>query len=488
MAGMLKAISLLLIGGGIGAYAAGGDDQGSGGLAAGFGGLSKVAAFSTERSGRAATSHRHADATEWSDDQSRLKAGVPSALTLKAMTPDAPPPLRNGGRTGLRVAQATGTMTDARQLPPPSMRPILVGTRESSSADGGDNRPTEVRLAESIQKELKRVGCYAGTVDGDWGPDTRRAMQAFNDRVNATLPTAHPDYILLTLLQGHAAKACGAACPPGQDLSGGGKCLPRSVIAEERRRQAARRSAHSEASAAATALSAGSALEGDKSSTASHTKSSVGDRAALEREALEVRRAHRADRERQRIAAAEARRKQMAAEASARAEANRAARLAAVKNAWAAAEERRREELALLSARAAKRTAAKTAHSVAPANSAAAAGAPSPGSVAALASPPLPVRPSPAFRQQIAASLAGIKVASDSTIPIDRNAARSRHLKRPRNARYVGPFVPPPTYRVGRLPAARAIRGFRIFTSAPARSYRRSNPQAIFRELQYRMP
>jgi hypothetical protein len=43
--------------------------------------------------------------------------------------------------------------------------------------------------------------------------------------------------------------------------------------------------------------------------------------------------------------------------------------------------------------------------------------------------------------------------------------------------------MPPPMYRVGRLPAFRA-NGARVY----AYVQRRSNPQRIFRELQYRMP
>jgi len=90
---------------------------------------------------------------------------------------------------------------------------------------------TRRRLARSIQGELKRVGCYKGEVDGDWSAETRRAMKAFNDRVNASLPIEQPDFILLTLLQGHAAQACGPACPAGQVPTARGTCEPRSIIA-----------------------------------------------------------------------------------------------------------------------------------------------------------------------------------------------------------------------------------------------------------------
>jgi hypothetical protein len=56
-------------------------------------------------------------------------------------------------------------------------------------------------------------------------------MRAFMERVNATLPIEDPDYILLTLVQGHATQACGVGCPSGQTSSESGRCLPNAVVA-----------------------------------------------------------------------------------------------------------------------------------------------------------------------------------------------------------------------------------------------------------------
>ena len=74
-------------------------------------------------------------------------------------------------------------------------------------------------IERQLQKELRRVGCYSGELNGVWTTSTRRAMQAFTDRVNAVLPIDQPDGILLALVQGHPGKVCGAPCPVGQGLS-----------------------------------------------------------------------------------------------------------------------------------------------------------------------------------------------------------------------------------------------------------------------------
>lgn len=111
----------------------------------------------------------------------------------------------------------------------------------------GQGRPATVRpgdeasrgeLVRNLQRELKRVGCYTGDVDGDWGSGSKRAMGAFTDRVNAKLPIDEPDYILLTLLQGYMSQACGKGCPAGQSTQDGGRCVPNAVVAQSSRRSA----------------------------------------------------------------------------------------------------------------------------------------------------------------------------------------------------------------------------------------------------------
>src|SRR6185436_15978073 len=80
--------------------------------------------------------------------------------------------------------------------------------------------------------ELRRVGCYGGELNGIWTAATRKAMKAFTDRVNATLPVEVPDEILLTLVQAHQGEACGKPCPPGQGLTDDGRCLPGAILAQ----------------------------------------------------------------------------------------------------------------------------------------------------------------------------------------------------------------------------------------------------------------
>jgi hypothetical protein len=115
---------------------------------------------------------------------------------------------------------------------------VAVPLPAPSNKSGPGEDEARVQLAREIQRELKRVGCYSGDVDGDWAGASRTAMKTFIDRINATLPTDQPDHILKTLVQGHPGNACGKTCPAGQGLAGDGRCQTTAVLAQQ---QATRR-------------------------------------------------------------------------------------------------------------------------------------------------------------------------------------------------------------------------------------------------------
>ncbi len=152
----------------------------------------------------------------------------------------------DGARVAVASPQKPGTWSTVVQSAPTISTPL-------KSAEPGDAE-TRAELASDLQRELKRVGCYEGEITGAWNGSTRRAMAAFMDRANATLPTDNPDYVLLALVQSHHDVVCSAECPAGQ-IADGGRCVPRAVVAqatkrskrlEERRLAAARLSGNNE--------------------------------------------------------------------------------------------------------------------------------------------------------------------------------------------------------------------------------------------------
>lgn len=130
-----------------------------------------------------------------------------------------------------------------------------VPKKQTSSKPSSDEQRQS--LVHDLQAELKRVGCYEGEPNGQWGAASKRAMATFTERVNASLPFEQPDFILLTLVQGHKGRACGQDCPSGQGLADNGRCMPNSILAQaERTKQGDGTKRETAASAVAVAATA----------------------------------------------------------------------------------------------------------------------------------------------------------------------------------------------------------------------------------------
>jgi hypothetical protein len=187
-----------------------------------------------------------------------ILAGVGVASSLLAIGPDA----EQDRRTPNSVERSTVTTVPAARPPAQSSPPVATASQSTqrraerppaaqpspvvvmlpyrvqapAPASGKDKFAGMPRdrasLARELQLELRRVGCYGGDLNGVWTPATRKAMKAFTDRVNATLPVEAPDEILLTLVQAHQGEACGRPCPSGQGLSDDGRCLPSAMLAQ----------------------------------------------------------------------------------------------------------------------------------------------------------------------------------------------------------------------------------------------------------------
>lgn len=152
--------------------------------------------------------------------------GGPSAEVAEVVTlppgrsrpaPAAPESRAPAARIAAESHPSRGTPAPA-PASPPHRAAAIPGDRAS--------------LARELQRELGRVGCYNGEINGAWTESTRVGMKAFTDRVNASLPVDKPDYVLLALVQSHHHRVCGAACPEGQVLTESGNCLVSAIAAK----------------------------------------------------------------------------------------------------------------------------------------------------------------------------------------------------------------------------------------------------------------
>lgn len=108
-----------------------------------------------------------------------------------------------------------------------SLATVAPATPDAPHITGTDLSPDAVtlpeNLAEGVQQELKRVGCYANKVDGDWGAGSRRALGRFFDAVKSdskeTEPTAEV-FVALTKAPEKTCKPEPVAAKPATKKSG----------------------------------------------------------------------------------------------------------------------------------------------------------------------------------------------------------------------------------------------------------------------------
>ena len=93
------------------------------------------------------------------------------------------------------MREQPGTWASLLAMERPTIRVEADGATRISPADS-ENEGDRRELTRALQRELKRVHCYDGPIDGEWLLQSKRATKAFLDRVNASLPIDKPDQIL----------------------------------------------------------------------------------------------------------------------------------------------------------------------------------------------------------------------------------------------------------------------------------------------------
>jgi hypothetical protein len=76
-------------------------------------------------------------------------------------------------------------------------------------------------LSRSIQSELRRTGCYSGTVDGIWGGMSRKAVAEFLKHSKAAAREHEPSESLLATLRMEQDRVCPIVCGVQEELQGG---------------------------------------------------------------------------------------------------------------------------------------------------------------------------------------------------------------------------------------------------------------------------
>lgn len=120
----------------------------------------------------------------------------------------------------------------APDVDPPPLAVTSAATRLAIKPPAADDQSEGgSELVSELQKQLLRVGCYKGPIDGQWNAATRRAVARFNDRIKLqiSLDTLAPQ--VLPRVRSFRERACGTPCPPGTAPDDDGACMTLPTVA-----------------------------------------------------------------------------------------------------------------------------------------------------------------------------------------------------------------------------------------------------------------
>ena len=110
-------------------------------------------------------------------------------------------------------ATTPSTIAPAAPAKPAQPRP---GTQVAAlPTDASRTTINPADLARSVQTEMKRVGCYSGSVDGSWSTGSQRALDQFNKYAPAKLDTKLASNDALDALRAKPARICPLVCDHG---------------------------------------------------------------------------------------------------------------------------------------------------------------------------------------------------------------------------------------------------------------------------------
>ena len=154
------------------------------------------------------------------------KSAAPAATETSASAPASPAPTATPPEDGTKVAAAEAKDTEGP-------RPETEKTSEAPLPESATREP----LAQDMLAELSKLGCYFGSINGNWNTRSRLALDRFNRHAKLDLPLDKPRQASLDALKDWK----GAHCPIEKAVPP--RVKQRPVVAQKSRLRRARRCA-----------------------------------------------------------------------------------------------------------------------------------------------------------------------------------------------------------------------------------------------------
>jgi uncharacterized caspase-like protein len=137
-------------------------------------------------------------------------------LAVKTGADSAPPPAASPSPSASPVAPqepatATPASTPVEETKTAAVDSASPSTESPAPAENTAPLPETSdpkEVAANMQTELKRIGCYSGRVGDGWGPQSRLALERFNDLATLELPPEEPQTASLDALKAWKGPNC----------------------------------------------------------------------------------------------------------------------------------------------------------------------------------------------------------------------------------------------------------------------------------------
>jgi hypothetical protein len=96
---------------------------------------------------------------------------------------------------------------------------LLTPGEAKADAAKSDSPPLQ-DLPRLLQTELRRVGCKAGDIDGEWNASARRALSSFNDHAGTRFNVKLASLDALYAVKAKTGRVCPLDCDRGYHANG----------------------------------------------------------------------------------------------------------------------------------------------------------------------------------------------------------------------------------------------------------------------------
>jgi hypothetical protein len=119
-----------------------------------------------------------------------------------------------------QAAEAERNRLEMANAPAAPAVPVAAMPDQNVTVAALDPEPSQIEMTKSVQSELRRVGCYNGSADGDWGASSQRSLSQFNRSAGTKLDVKTVNADTLDAIKQKPLRVCPLVCDHGFKADG----------------------------------------------------------------------------------------------------------------------------------------------------------------------------------------------------------------------------------------------------------------------------